>query len=167
MKRAEERAEKAARLIIDKDPLRYVEYLENDSSYKELNRIKKTSSFQLFTENFGVGWWGVIALAIVFLINILIALIKLPTLPHSNLKHARWLSVPFFVLLTLWMFQSVWLSFAIGIMLTGILDWHSIKTKGLNRIIIILVIYSIGFFFFFCLLRPKYSTKVGFGKLSS
>ncbi|HEY4505759.1 MAG TPA: DUF805 domain-containing protein [Candidatus Paceibacterota bacterium] len=48
----------------------------NDALYNELSHIKNTSSFQLFFENFGFGWWGIIALVAVFLINILIVLFK-------------------------------------------------------------------------------------------
>src|SRR3989344_5424868 len=63
------------------------------------------------------------------------------------LKYAKWLSIPLSILLMLWMFQSIWLSFAVGIILTSILDWYSLKTRGLNRVLAILLIYSIGFFF--------------------
>lgn len=53
----------------------------NDQLYKELNHTKETSLFLVFIEDFGknfsFGWWGVIALVSVFLINILILLYKL------------------------------------------------------------------------------------------
>lgn len=48
----------------------------SDKVYKELVRIKNASSFRLFFEKLGFGWWGIIALAAVFLINILIVLFK-------------------------------------------------------------------------------------------
>lgn len=56
-------------------PRKEFSYL-GDDSYAELTRIKNTSSIQLFIDNFGFGWWGIIALVAVFLINILIGLFK-------------------------------------------------------------------------------------------
>ncbi|MBI5151847.1 MAG: hypothetical protein HZA34_04805 [Candidatus Pacebacteria bacterium] len=53
-------------------PARYLE----DSYYRELIRVKDASSSQLFFEKLGLGWWGLIALAAVFLINILIIVVK-------------------------------------------------------------------------------------------
>jgi len=53
-------------------PVRYLQ----DSYYRELTRIKNTSDLQLFFEKLSFGWWGVIALAAVLIINILIILIK-------------------------------------------------------------------------------------------
>lgn len=47
-----------------------------DPTYKELNRIKNAPSYQLFFEKLGFGWWGVIALAAVFLINVLVVMVK-------------------------------------------------------------------------------------------
>ena len=137
------RLERAMKRVVTEDPL-FRPYF-TDSAYRELTRIEETSSFQLFTENFGVGWWGVIALVAVFLINILIALIKLPALPHSNLKHARWLSVPIGILLVLWLLKSIWIAFAVGFGIVTFLDRQSIQKKGLNRIAILLIVYLAGF----------------------
>ena len=47
-----------------------------DASYKELTRIKKTSSFQLFFEKLSFGWWGVIALVLVFSINLIFVIAR-------------------------------------------------------------------------------------------
>lgn len=55
--------------------LRSERYL-SDKVYKELVRIKNTSSLQLFFGKLGFGWWGIIALAAALLINILIVLFK-------------------------------------------------------------------------------------------
>ena len=57
----------------NKYPARYLE----DSYYRELTHIKENSSFQLFIEKFGIGWWGIIAIVIVFLLNFFVALVKL------------------------------------------------------------------------------------------
>lgn len=52
-----------------------------DSAYQELLYLKESSVSRVFIEkfvkNFGFGWWGVIALVSVFLINILIVFYKL------------------------------------------------------------------------------------------
>ncbi len=53
------------------------DWVYDDATHNELRRIKETSSFQLFFEKFGFGWWGVIALVAVFLINVLILMAKL------------------------------------------------------------------------------------------
>jgi len=52
------------------------DWVYDDATHNELRRIKETSSFQLFFEKFGFGWWGVIALVVVFLINVLILATK-------------------------------------------------------------------------------------------
>lgn len=71
--------------------LRSERYL-SDKVYKELVHIKNTSSFQLFFEKFGFGWWGTIALLAVLFINILISPYKLarvyipPVFRYGNTK---------------------------------------------------------------------------------
>ncbi len=65
--------------------LRSERYL-SDKVYKELVRIKNTSSFQLFFEKFGFGWWGIIALLVVLFINILISPYKLARVKVKSIK---------------------------------------------------------------------------------
>ncbi|MSR87927.1 MAG: hypothetical protein EXS69_02070 [Candidatus Zambryskibacteria bacterium] len=60
-------------------------------------------------------------------------------------QHIKWVSVPFGILLALWLSKSILIAFVIGFGITAFLDRQSIQTKGVNRVAIILLLYTVGF----------------------
>ena len=65
-------------------------------------------------------------------------------LPNIKL-HIKWVSVPLGILLALWIFKSILIAFVVGLGIVAFLDKKSIQTKGLNRVAVILLLYTVGF----------------------
>lgn len=64
-----------------------------------------------------------------------------------NIKqHIKWVSVPLSVLLALWLSKSILIAFVVGFGITAFLDKQSIQAKGINRIAVALLLYTVGFF---------------------
>lgn len=61
---------------LERAPSEIIRPYISDIQYRELEDIKNTPSFLLFFEKFSLGFWGVIALVAMFLINILFAFLK-------------------------------------------------------------------------------------------
>ena len=63
-----------------------------------------------------------------------------------NIKqHIKWVSVPLGILLALWLFKSILIAFVLGFGIVAFLDKQSIQAKGLNRLAIVLLLYTVGF----------------------
>ena len=60
-------------------------------------------------------------------------------------QHIKWVSVPLGILLVLWLSKSILIAFIVGFGITAFLDRQLIQTKGLNRVAIILLLYTVGF----------------------
>jgi hypothetical protein len=64
----------------------------------------------------------------------------------QNVKqHIKWIGVPLSILFVLWLSKSILIAFVVGFGVTAFLDKQSIQTKGLNRVAIILLLYTVGF----------------------
>lgn len=60
-------------------------------------------------------------------------------------RHIKWVCVPLGILLVLWLSKSILIAFIVGFGITAFLDRQLIQTKGLNRVAIILLLYTVGF----------------------
>lgn len=60
-------------------------------------------------------------------------------------QHIKWVSVPLGILLALWISKSILIAFVVGFGITAFLDKQSIQAKGLNRIAVALLLYTVGF----------------------
>jgi len=67
-------------------------------------------------------------------------------LPPNIRQHVKWVSVPLGILLALWLSKSILIAFVVGLGITAFFDREFIKTKGINRIATLLLLYLIGFF---------------------
>lgn len=64
----------------------------------------------------------------------------------QNVKqHIKWISVPVSILLALWLSKSILIAFVVGFGITAFLDKQSIQAKGINRIAVVLLLYTVGF----------------------
>lgn len=63
-------------------------------------------------------------------------------------QHIKWLSVPLGILLALWLSKSLLIAFIVGFGAVSFLDKQLIKEEGLNRVVILLILYTAGFYFF-------------------
>lgn len=63
-----------------------------------------------------------------------------------NIKqHIKWVGVPLGILLALWLSKSILIAFVVGLGITAFLDKQSIQAKGLNRVAVVLLLYTVGF----------------------
>src|SRR3989344_875410 len=63
-----------------------------------------------------------------------------------NIKqHIKWIGVPLSILLALWLSKSILIAFVVGFGISAFLDKQSIQTKGLNRVAVVLLLYTVGF----------------------
>jgi len=63
-----------------------------------------------------------------------------------NIKqHIKWVSVPLSIVLALWLSKSILIAFVVGFGITAFLDKQTIQTKGINRVAVILLLYTVGF----------------------
>ncbi len=63
-----------------------------------------------------------------------------------NIKqHIKLVSVPLGILLVLWLSKSILIVFVIGFGIVAFLDRQSIQANGVNRVAIILLLYTVGF----------------------
>ena len=63
-----------------------------------------------------------------------------------NIKqHIRWVGVPLSILIALWLSKSILIAFIVGFGIATFLDKQSIRTKGINRVAVILLLYTVGF----------------------
>ncbi len=60
-------------------------------------------------------------------------------------RHIKWVSVPFGILLALWISKSILIAFIVGFGITAFVDKQSIQAKGLNRVAVLLLLYTVGF----------------------
>lgn len=60
-------------------------------------------------------------------------------------RHIKWACVPLGILLVLWIFKSILIAFVVGLGIVAFLDKQSIQAKGLNRVAVILLLYTVGF----------------------
>src|SRR3989344_1736733 len=64
-----------------------------------------------------------------------------------NIKqHIKWIGVPLGILLALWLSKSILIAFVLGFGISAFLDKQSIQVKGLNRVAVVLLLYTVGFF---------------------
>src|SRR3989344_872500 len=64
----------------------------------------------------------------------------------SNVKqYIKWVSVPLSILLVLWLSKSILIAFVVGFGVVAFFDKQSIQAKGVNRVAIILLLYTVGF----------------------
>ncbi len=61
-------------------------------------------------------------------------------------QYIKWVSIPLGILLSLWLSKSILIAFVVGFGITAFLDKQSIQAKGLNRVAVVLLLYTIGFF---------------------
>jgi len=63
-----------------------------------------------------------------------------------NIKqHIKWIGVPLGILLALWLSKSILIAFVLGFGISAFLDKQSIQAKGLNRVAVVLLLYTVGF----------------------
>ena len=63
-----------------------------------------------------------------------------------NIKqHIKWVGVPLGILLALWLSKSILIAFVLGFGISAFLDKQSIQAKGLNRVAVVLLLYTVGF----------------------
>lgn len=63
-----------------------------------------------------------------------------------NIKqHIKWVGVPLGILIVLALTKSILVAFIVGAGIVAFLDKQSIQAKGLNRVAIILLLYTVGF----------------------
>lgn len=62
-------------------------------------------------------------------------------------QNIKWVSVPLGILIFLALTKSILIAFIIGFGVVAFLDKQSIKVKGLNRVVILLILYTAGFYF--------------------
>jgi len=63
-----------------------------------------------------------------------------------NIKqHIKWVSVPLSIILALWLSKSILIAFVLGFGIVAFLDKQSIQAKGVNRVAVILLLYTVGF----------------------
>jgi hypothetical protein len=60
-------------------------------------------------------------------------------------QHIKWVGVPLSILLVLWLSKSILIAFVLGFGIVAFLDKQSIQAKGVNRVAIILLLYTVGF----------------------
>lgn len=66
-------------------------------------------------------------------------------LPPNIKQHIKWVGVPLGILLVLWLSKSILIAFIVGFGIAAFLDRQSIQAKGLNRIAVVLLLYTVGF----------------------
>ena len=63
-----------------------------------------------------------------------------------NIKqHIKWVSVPLSIILALLLSKNILIAFVVGFGITAFLDKQTIQTKGINRVAVILLLYTVGF----------------------
>lgn len=60
-------------------------------------------------------------------------------------QNIKWVSVPLGILIILALTKSILVAFIVGAGIVGFLDKQAIQAKGLNRVAIILLLYTVGF----------------------
>lgn len=68
-------------------------------------------------------------------------------LSPSIKQNIKWVSVPFGILIALALTKSILIAFIVGAGIVAFLDKQLIKEKGLNRVVILLILYTTGFYF--------------------
>lgn len=61
-------------------------------------------------------------------------------------QHIKWVSVPLGILLALALTKSILIAFIAGAGIVSFLDKQTIQAKGLNRVVMLLLLYTVGFF---------------------
>mgnify|MGYP001567630637 CR=1 FL=1 len=62
-------------------------------------------------------------------------------------QHIKWVSVPLVILLALALTKSILTAFIAGAGIVAFLDKQTIQAKGLNRVAMLLLLYTVGFLF--------------------
>lgn len=60
-------------------------------------------------------------------------------------QHIKWISVPLGILLVLWLSKSILIAFVVGFGIVAFLDKQLIQVNGLNRTVVLLILYIVGF----------------------
>lgn len=77
---------------------------------------------------------------------------KIDKVGIEALSYRKWLIIPAGILFALWLSKSILAALVIGLGITIFLDKQSIRTKGLNRLAMLSLLYIIGFSIFIVVL---------------